>query len=650
VTLALRIDLRADSTVPSFVMIIDDGGSFHAVDQVSGAPVPVAVDGGVFPIVTRQADLVSPAGGLAVSVAADSGRAAYPGQAGVRIAGLTVRNDSDDPTASPVRVQSLGFVPRDGAGTALADPAALISGLVVTGPTQTHFAGAPQVADSLVVMLLNPPLEVPVGQDIVLDLTGDLGAAAPLGAAWFDFAMPLVWAAEDAGNGSPVGLTVSPKDPVSGLQVVAPATELQAFGEGRLPATAGRGARDLTALTLRLVHPGSGPSAAVAWDSLELHLIDGDRDPLDPVTLLDRVRVVSGGVTLGLLADPADPDGRLGIGLVAPFLAAGDTLDVSVTLDLRPDAELIAFELVVAASGIAARDTVSGTPPTIATSGIWPILSGRSAIVVAAEDLVVGGESLMPALLAPETPYEPVLRLTLENPAPAGSGSLAVSSLALTAAGEGNDFSPLGTAVQGLAVADAVGELGRNPAVPADAGTVAITLDPPLLIAAGETREIEILVGIRSQTPTGRLRLALAEDGIGVGLPGVPPGGIRILPAAGQALPLLTEIGNVGPASLAASYINFPNPFAAGREQTTFAYYLATPARVSLRLLTPHGESVATLVAGESKTAGLHQEDAWNGLNGRGSVVRNGVYIAELVAEFTDGSRERVLRKVAVVR
>ena len=48
--------------------------------------------------------------------------------------------------------------------------------------------------------------------------------------------------------------------------------------------------------------------------------------------------------------------------------------------------------------------------------------------------------------------------------------------------------------------------------------------------------------------------------------------------------------------------------------------------------------------------AGFHQTDTWNGVNGRGVTVRNGVYIAEIVVYYDDGSRERHLRKVAVVR
>ena len=83
---------------------------------------------------------------------------------------------------------------------------------------------------------------------------------------------------------------------------------------------------------------------------------------------------------------------------------------------------------------------------------------------------------------------------------------------------------------------------------------------------------------------------------------------------------------------------------------TTFAYYLRDAARVTLRIVTPGGEGVATVVRDGPRPPGVNQTDLWDGQNGQGSVVRNGVYIAELTAAYADGSHERVRRSVAVVR
>jgi len=89
---------------------------------------------------------------------------------------------------------------------------------------------------------------------------------------------------------------------------------------------------------------------------------------------------------------------------------------------------------------------------------------------------------------------------------------------------------------------------------------------------------------------------------------------------------------------------------AAGREETRFVFYLPMQGSVTLHLWTARGERVRTLLEAASLPAGLYQDETWDGRNGRGETVVNGVYIAELSVDFADGSHERLLRKVAVVR
>jgi hypothetical protein len=114
--------------------------------------------------------------------------------------------------------------------------------------------------------------------------------------------------------------------------------------------------------------------------------------------------------------------------------------------------------------------------------------------------------------------------------------------------------------------------------------------------------------------------------------------------------PLHTEYAQFAVEALEESFTNFPNPFAAGRQSTTFSFYLPRPARVSLRIYTPRGDAVLTLLDDVSAGVGLEQTTAWDGRNGEGDTVRNGVYVAELVAVFPDGKTERLTRKLAVVR
>ena len=89
---------------------------------------------------------------------------------------------------------------------------------------------------------------------------------------------------------------------------------------------------------------------------------------------------------------------------------------------------------------------------------------------------------------------------------------------------------------------------------------------------------------------------------------------------------------------------------AAAAEGPNFVFFLEEPGRVSLVIWTARGEKVITLLSGESRAAGLHQEDGWDGRNGRGRAVINDVFLAELVVEYDSGRSERAVRKVAVVR
>src|SRR6185295_7905916 len=92
------------------------------------------------------------------------------------------------------------------------------------------------------------------------------------------------------------------------------------------------------------------------------------------------------------------------------------------------------------------------------------------------------------------------------------------------------------------------------------------------------------------------------------------------------------------------TYGNYPNPFRAGMENTTLEFYLASPAAVSLVIYDVTGNKVKTLVGGQSLPAGL-QQVAWDGRNGSGALVVNGVYYAQL-----DVAGNKLLQKIAVVK
>jgi hypothetical protein len=171
-----------------------------------------------------------------------------------------------------------------------------------------------------------------------------------------------------------------------------------------------------------------------------------------------------------------------------------------------------------------------------------------------------------------------------------------------------------------------------------------------LHVEPGQPVVVELRAILRPASAIPSLRVGCDAAGIGVVQPGSALLAVRVEPNAGQAFPFWSEVGNFSELSLAESYSNFPNPFAAGRQETRFAFYLDRHARVTLRVWNGRGERVRSLLEEIPLSAGLYQDTVWDGLNGAGDTVFHGVYLAELIVRFDNGQNQRLLRKVAVVR
>ncbi len=79
-----------------------------------------------------------------------------------------------------------------------------------------------------------------------------------------------------------------------------------------------------------------------------------------------------------------------------------------------------------------------------------------------------------------------------------------------------------------------------------------------------------------------------------------------------------------------AEYVhNYPNPFRAGAQDTRITYIMQSTGNVSVRVFDLAGELVyeENIPAGDARTQAGPQETTWDGRNGKGDVVRNGVYV-----------------------
>ncbi len=111
--------------------------------------------------------------------------------------------------------------------------------------------------------------------------------------------------------------------------------------------------------------------------------------------------------------------------------------------------------------------------------------------------------------------------------------------------------------------------------------------------------------------------------------PANPPAGTT----AGQQFPKTTihyapgvSTSDPGsPATVTRLIGSQPNPFASG---TTIQYALKAPAQVLIGIYNVKGQLVRTLIA-ETKAAGIHSVN-WNGTDGQGRAVGNGIYFCRL--------------------
>jgi flagellar hook assembly protein FlgD len=104
---------------------------------------------------------------------------------------------------------------------------------------------------------------------------------------------------------------------------------------------------------------------------------------------------------------------------------------------------------------------------------------------------------------------------------------------------------------------------------------------------------------------------------------------------------------------LIEEYCNYPNPFKAGKQETTIIYDLEEDAKVTISIYDLLGQLVkrieipkGTLPEGKQGT----NKVSWNGKNERGRVVANGGYYCVVEADTETGKHMKKTRKIMVIK
>jgi hypothetical protein len=122
---------------------------------------------------------------------------------------------------------------------------------------------------------------------------------------------------------------------------------------------------------------------------------------------------------------------------------------------------------------------------------------------------------------------------------------------------------------------------------------------------------------------------------------------VAVYPAEGRAFPFQSAVSTLIADDIGASFSNYPNPFTPSETATRIVFYMPVRGRVELGIYTVLGRLVRRLIGGEYLEAGLHQDIVWDGENGSGEKVINGVY--HLVLRIDEGSGWKEYRRKAAV-
>ncbi len=110
-------------------------------------------------------------------------------------------------------------------------------------------------------------------------------------------------------------------------------------------------------------------------------------------------------------------------------------------------------------------------------------------------------------------------------------------------------------------------------------------------------------------------------------------------PLAGDTPPVGGPLGN-------ENVYAYPNPFNPEIESVNFRFRLARDGSVTVKVYDVSSTLVNTINTGSPMVAGEELQVTWNGRNGRGIAVANGVYFYVIES----GSGGRAVGKVAVLR
>lgn len=220
---------------------------------------------------------------------------------------------------------------------------------------------------------------------------------------------------------------------------------------------------------------------------------------------------------------------------------------------------------------------------------------------------------------------------------------------------DGNTISPASVSIEGLFVAtDQEGTTVLTTASDLSGDKILLELTPHDYRIGADPDSLYFFIDLRDSpaTETVLLHFDGDEDVYATDLSNGKA--VAVVDALGSPLPeLISDFIVLSADDFKTSFKNYPNPFRAGSEATTFSYFLPENAEVDMSIYTLTGELVKKfhLDAGSSGGSGSTINTfQWDGRNGSGKVVQNGVYICIVTARLESDRILSLKHKAAVMK
>lgn len=348
----------------------------------------------------------------------------------------------------------------------------------------------------------------------------------------------------------------------------------------------------------------------------------------------DLARVTGGALALGY-------DGPGDFGVVFPVEKA---LDTAVIWSLTAPEQDINSAFTISWAEIP-LDRNTGQPiPGLGGPIVFPF-----AVRASITRLVIDVQTLVTAPLQRGV-TTPLFRMDIQNVTNDTRNSVRLKSVTLTATDRDGRQIDAGALIadSGSAFYDAGGAAVTT--LNFSGGRAAFRFTD-LVIRPGQATELEFRLTLRPEAAVDYFGIQMSGDDFSAEISEGPRAG-EPAPVYGLldkpfsiSLPQAIIAENLG-----ESFKNYPNPFNPDIEQTEIRYYLPAASDVEIVIFTATGEKVRQMHFGAGGTggqAGVNGGVFWDGRNGEGMAVLNGVYVA--VIKVAEGDLTAKV-KIAVVK